>query len=168
MISFSEESEEVLYTSADITALGQGDMDFLKDRAENTARRRCRLCTHPNPSSALHEMLIVHAKGAYVRPHKHIGKAESHHVVEGTANALIFDNFGNVRQTINLGSHGSGKLFYYRMPAGIFHTLVITSEWFIFHETTTGPFDRNKTVFAPWSPDESEPEAVARYIARVL
>ena len=32
-------------------------------------------------------MLIVHPAGAYVRPHKHEGKSESTHVVEGDVDA---------------------------------------------------------------------------------
>jgi hypothetical protein len=36
----------------------------------------------------------------------------------------------------------------------------------VFHETTSGPFRREQTVFAPWSPD-ADPAAVAAYLADV-
>ncbi len=168
MHAFSEESAEVLYTNTDITSLTESDMEYLKERARQSPRQRCRLCTHVTPSSSLHEMLIVHAKGSYIRPHKHANKVESHHIIEGLATAVLFDDAGGVLQTINLGPHSSGHSFYYRMPADQFHTLIIMSDWFIFHETTTGPFDRSKTIFAPWSPDESDHQGIDKFLTCLI
>ena len=164
MFEYTEQNEEVLYTRARIAALGADDMAFVKARAARTSRRRCRICTHEDVDSPLHEMLIVHARGAYVRPHKHMDKAESHHIIEGTAQAVVFNDAGQVIDRIDLGTYGSGKTFYYRMPGDQFHSLVITSDWFVFHETTTGPFDREKTVFAPWAPEDEDQDAAQRFL----
>jgi cupin fold WbuC family metalloprotein len=167
MFEFTEENEEVLYAKAPIAALDADDLAFVKARAAATARRRCRVCTHENIASGLHEMLIVHAGGAYVRPHMHLDKAESHHVIEGNAEAIVFEDTGAVTERIDLGPYGSGKTFYYRMPPGRFHTLMITSEWFVFHETTTGPFERDKTRFASWAPEDDDLDAVRRFIESI-
>ena len=97
-------------------------------------------------------MLIVHEKGSWVPPHKHLGKDESIHVVEGSALLVSFTEEGEVSATVQLGQSG---VFYCRLPSGIYHTLLIDSDWLVFHETTLGPFDRSQTVFAPWAPTNS-------------
>ena len=40
---------------------------------------------------------------------------------------------------------------------------MIRSDFFVFHETTQGPFRREETVFAPWAPEETELAAVKEY-----
>ena len=61
------------------------------------------------PGDRLHEMLIVHQRGAYVRPHKHPGKMESTHVVKGLVDVVLFDDDGSVRRTIRMGDYASGN-----------------------------------------------------------
>ena len=60
-----------------------------------------------------------------------------------------------------------GKLCYYRMPDEVFHTILITSEWLVFHETTAGPFDPPRTAFPDWAPDGSDEAAAQTYMVRV-
>jgi len=164
MQNFREESQEVLYTTADIATLGDADIAALKERAAMNPRQRCRICTHPGATADLHGMLIVHGRDAYVRPHRHLGKAETLHVIEGTAELLVFDEDGAMSRTERLASVGAGNSFYYRMPEGVFHSLLITSDWLVFYESTTGPFDRTKTENAPWSPQDGDDEAVKDYM----
>jgi cupin fold WbuC family metalloprotein len=99
-------------------------------------------------------MLIIHARDAYVRPHKHIGKSESFHVVEGEADIIIFNQQGDIKEVVSMGDYSSGKNFYYRITDALYHTVMITSEILVFHESTNGPFVRSDTIFAPWSPEE--------------
>jgi cupin fold WbuC family metalloprotein len=98
-------------------------------------------------------MFIVHTKETYVRPHKHIGKAESFSVLEGEADLVLFEDDGTVRQIIRMGSPGSGQKFYHRLAAPVFHTLLIRSDILFFHEITQGPFLRGQTLFADWAPE---------------
>lgn len=119
----------------------------LKRIAAGNPRLRSRLCTHPDPSSGLHEMLIVHHREAYVRPHKHFGKPESFHLIEGTAQVVIFEDDGRIRDVLEMAPYGQGALCYYRMPEKVYHSILITSEWLVFHETTAGPFDPSAPHF---------------------
>ncbi len=112
-------------------------------------------------------MLIVHMAGAYGRPHKHLGRSESFHVVQGQGDVVIFDDAGVVRRVVSMGDFASGAMFYYRLSVPYYHTLLVHSETLVFLEVTTGPFDRKTTVFAPWSPPESEPAAVRDFLARL-
>jgi hypothetical protein len=34
--------------------------------------------------------------------------------------------------------------------------MLIRSQHFVFHEVTSGPYNKNDTIFAPWSPDEND------------
>ena len=158
------ESDEVLYTASRITPVRRADIEALEAKAAGNARRRVRLCAHESPASALHEMLIIHERDAYARPHKHVGKGESLHIVKGRVDLVLFTERGEIDEAIGLGDYASGKTFYVRLDEPIFHTFVIRSDVLVFHETTQGPFDRSATAFAPWAPDGSDPRDVERYM----
>jgi cupin fold WbuC family metalloprotein len=161
------QNPEVYYSDAAIVTADDNVIAELKRIAAQNPRLRSRLCTHPDPSSGLHEMLIVHHREAYVRPHKHFAKPESFHVIEGTARVVIFENDGAIRDVLDMAPYGQGKLCYYRMPDEVFHSIHITSEWLVFHETTSGPFDPSRTAFPDWAPDGSDAAATANYVARI-
>lgn len=149
-------SAEVLVADEPLVRLTGADIDTLKRKAGENARARVRLCAHPTVDDRLHEMFIVHQRDTYVRPHKHLGKTESAHIVDGLATWVIFDEAGRVTDTIRMGAYGSGLPFYYRMSRPSYHTLLIHSEWLVFHEITNGPFDPDQTVFAPWAPSNDD------------
>jgi cupin fold WbuC family metalloprotein len=156
---------EVLYSEAAITTTDRSDIDLFKQLSSRNPRRRVRLCAHDSPDDRLHEMLIVHERSAYVRPHKHPGKTESTHIIEGLVDVVIFDDNGRIERVISMGDYASGRKFYYRMAIPVFHTLIIRSDILVFHETTNGPFDRGDTVFAPWAPEDSEVHSVSLFMA---
>ena len=66
-----------------------------------------------------------------------------------------------------MGDYGSDRDFYYRMAEPLFHSVLVRSATVIFHETTNGPFRREDTEFAPWSPPETETDAVTRYVGEL-
>jgi cupin fold WbuC family metalloprotein len=168
MIATRPESPEVLYPAEDMILCEAADWEELKRLALANPRRRIRLCAHRSPSDTLHEMLIVHTRDAYVRPHKHVGRIESFLVLEGDVDVVLFDEAGNITNVIPMGAPASGKQFYLRMNTPTYHTLVIRSEVIVFHEATNGPFNRADTVFAPWSPDEANHGAIREYMTRLL
>lgn len=158
---------EVVFAADSIVQIAGADLTALKAEAAQNPRRRKRICAHPDSADRLHEMFIVHERGCYVRPHKHLGKCESLHVLEGTAEAVFFHEDGSVRDVVALGEYRSGDRFFYRVGEPVYHTLLITSPVFVFHETTSGPFRREETVFAPWAPTEDQPEAVVAFTRQV-
>jgi cupin fold WbuC family metalloprotein len=153
---FFMRSAEVFVPVDDMVAVDRADVAFFKGEAAKTVRRRTRLCAHADVEDAVHEMLIVHERDAYVRPHRHFGKSESFHVVEGQGTVLLFDEVGNVELAVELGDYASGRTFYFRIADARYHCLVITSPVMVFHECTKGPFRREETQFAPWSPPEED------------
>jgi cupin fold WbuC family metalloprotein len=149
-------NDEVLYTTENITKINKSDIDQLKILSRSNPRKRIRICTHPDIGDNIHEMIIIHASGAYITPHKHIGKSESFHIIEGVLLVVIFDEKGGIIEQIRMGDSESGLTFYYRLPANYFHTVVPQSELVVFHEVTNGPFVPEDTVFAPWAPSEED------------
>lgn len=140
------------------------DLAFLKEQAAETPRQRCRLCAHPASDDPLHEMLIIHGREAYVRPHRHIGRSESFQVIEGEATAVFFADDGSVDTAVSLAAPANGGAFYYRVPENTFHTLIIQSDWLVFYESTQGPFDPACCEFSDWAPDGSDDAAARTYI----
>src|ERR1051326_3060190 len=129
-------NDEVLIAEEAIVQLTNADIYCLKEASRKNNRQRIRICAHRTTADSVHEMFFVHAKGTYIRPHKHIGKSESMHVLEGIAQVVFFDDDGKIQRVITLGDYASRQSFYYRIADGLFHTLVISSDLFVFHEVT--------------------------------
>src|SRR5664280_1436409 len=96
-------NEEVLYADAPLSTLGRDDIEWLKTKALKTARQRIRICSHRDSGDLLHEMLIVHARDTYVRPHKHVNKDESFHVIAGEVDVVLFEENGALCKAIPHG-----------------------------------------------------------------
>lgn len=153
MLGLKKISDEVFYSEEVVSSIGEEEIHFLKRMAGRSKRGRCRICCHPDPSAQLHDMIVVHEKGCYVRPHAHPDKHESLMVIEGNADFMIFDAVGNLDQVIQIGDERFAKCFV-RTPPMTFHSLVIKSRYLVFHEATTGPFQKNASIFPCWSPKD--------------
>jgi cupin fold WbuC family metalloprotein len=156
---------EVAYSDGSFLSVGPEIVSVLKQAAARSPRKRCRLCFHAGPESAQQEMLIVMHRDSYVRPHRHFGKVETLMVVDGEADALIFDEAGHVTDNIPMTAPGAGGHFFYRMPTETFHTLRFKSEWFVFIETTIGPFTTASSEGAVWAPPETDPQVGNAFLA---
>lgn len=159
-------SDEVFQATGGVVQVRAADVAEVVRKGTTTARKRSRLCAHPGPDDALHEMLICLDRATYIRPHRHGKKAESFHVIEGELDVVFFHDDGGVREVVRMGPYQSGKAFYYRVMEPCYHTVVIHTPFVLFHETTTGPFNRADTEFAPWSPAEGDP-GVPAFVERV-
>lgn len=160
-------NDEVYVADEPVVKVARDGVETLKQLAGRTVRRRVRLCAHRQTEDALHEMLIVLQRGTYVRPHRHLNKSESFHVVEGALTVVLFTDAGEIRETIRMGNYASGREFYYRLAEPAYHTVLLESEQAVIHETTNGPFNRLETQFAPWSAAEEDAAGVARYQAEL-
>ena len=154
MIKIRRESAEVFYPDDDVIIIASADLQELKRQALLNPRRRIRLCAHHSSNDRVHEMFIVHTSDCYVRPHKHLGRAESMAILEGEVDVVLFHEDGSVRQVCQMGAPDSGRVFYQRLSEPIYHTLIIRTEFLVFHESTEGPFQRENTVFPDWAPAE--------------
>lgn len=146
------------------------DRDMLQtvqNRAREVSIRRARVCCHERTTDSPQEMLICLEPGSYIRPHRHHGRAESGLALEGVADAVFFDDNGNITETWPMGPMGSGLRFFYRIQQPVFHCLVVRNEPFIFHEVSTGPFEPDGTEYSPWSADAADADATAAYLSEL-
>ena len=160
-------NDEVLFASDSIVKIDAFDISELKYKAKQNPRKRIRICAHKDTKDSIHEMLIVHEKSCYVRPHKHANKTESFHIIEGKADIILFHEDGSIDQVILMGEITTGRKFYYRLPPFRFHTLLIHSDVLVFHEITNGPFRLEDTILGPWSPEDNNEHKVAEYLANL-
>jgi len=165
-VSIQAKSDEVFQAAGGIVRVTAADVAAVVGKGTTNARKRARLCAHPGPDDRLHEMLIVLDRGTYIRPHRHAGKCESFHIIEGELDVVVFHDDGPVRDVIRMGPFGSGRAFYYRIMEPCYHSVLINSRYALFHETTNGPFNRTDTEFAPWSPAEGDP-GVAAFVEKI-
>ena len=157
-------NEEVIFVEGGTVAVERQEIELLKRKAEVTQRKRIRLCAHQHVDEKLHEMFIVHTRDTYVRPHKHLNKIESFHVIEGSVDLIMFDEAGTITEILQMGDYQSGRPFYHRLSDPCYHTLLITSDVLVFHETTGGPFRSSDNIFAPWAPDGSDDARATEYM----
>ena len=77
---------------------------------------------------------------------------------------IIFDEYGEINDVIKLGEKASGRNYYYKLSESKFHTLIIHSDILVMHEITNGPFEQDQSVYASFSPEEDDAEAVIQFI----
>ena len=167
-MQFTEVSAEVLVTTEPITWVTREDIGLLKAKAAMNPRQRIRLCAHMNLDDSVHEMLIVHTKSNFNQPHKHPNKSESFHIIEGELDIVIFDDAGQILETITLGEYSTDARFYWRLSESNYHMVIPRSDVVVFHEITSGPFDRATSfVPAPWSPEDQDNAGQEMFMAQL-
>jgi glucose-6-phosphate isomerase len=160
---------EAEFNTEPIREVDAATIDALKRRTDESPRGRYRLCLHRDTDHPVQEMVIVCDRGTYFRPHRHPQiKGESLHMIEGELTVFFFDDSGKVIRTVELGAPGAGKTFYYRQDGNLWHLHVPRTDRVVFHETRTGPFNRDAdNEYAPWSPEESDTTAVHAFLTKI-
>ena len=167
-LNVTELNEEVFFNRDPIATVQRNDIEWLKAKALRNKRKRIRLCTHRSTEDAIHEMLIVHTRGAYLQPHKHPNKTVSYHMIEGNLDLVIFDDRGTIARVIKMGGYSSGNAFYWRLAESEYYSVIPRSETVVFNEVVNGPWERETSyVAAPWSPDEGDGPAAEVSLTRL-
>ncbi len=161
------ENDEVFYIKGDTVSINERDIAGLIEKAGLNPRKRARICMHGHVGHRLHEMIIVHHRGVYVRPHYHMDKTESFHILAGDADIVLFNEEGKVSAVIPVGAYGTDQTFYCRLPEGCHHSMIVHSEIFVVHEITGGPFRREQTFFPDWAPPENDHAGIERFFRQV-
>jgi cupin fold WbuC family metalloprotein len=164
----AEMGEGIYYSAHPLPVADRRVIEFLKQIAQSTSRRRARFCAHPSADSDQHDMLIVGHRDTYIAPHRHLDKSETFVVIEGAVDIILFDERGQVSDVIAMGPPSSGKPFFYRMPPRQFHSLSINSDLLVFLESTKGPFRASDCENAAWAPGPHDADRGKAYITSVL
>ena len=148
--------------------IGPDTIAWLKRTADAEGVDSARICIHGDRNDAFHQMIIVQRRGVYCRPHKHLEKAEGHHIIDGRLASIVFDDDGRISDIARLGH----DCLIYRIEAGQYHMVYPISDWCIYHETKPGPFrpDRD-AIFPGWAPpadDEAGRRRLLRDVERAI
>jgi cupin fold WbuC family metalloprotein len=164
LIGLQKINDLVLAATDPVVAFSKTENAYLQQELSSRGLDRLRICAHKTGEDRLHEMLMVFSGSTYVRPSLHVDKEESLYFLEGLGTYVFFDDQGRRTRSVPLGPAGSGRSFYCRVPANTYHSLLVESETVLVKETTSGPFRRSDTQFAPWSPDGADPVAARQYV----
>jgi cupin fold WbuC family metalloprotein len=129
-------------------------VEFLKRAAASSPKHSARLCMHRSPDDPTHEMLIALSRDIVVRPHRHVGKSESYHIVEGALDLIVFDDAGEPESVVSLATPEHGLAFHHRLNEPKWHSLIVKTAFAVFVETTTGPFVPGRAEYADFAPAE--------------
>lgn len=158
-----KETDEALFNTEALLQVDCGMIAKLKTLAERSPTRRFRLCLHQSTEEAVQEMIVVHCRENYSRPHAHRVPL-TYLVLDGALRVLLFDDSGAVTHSIDLSPFGSGNPFALRIEPERWYMPVCMTSQVVFFETKTGPFRRDATnVWAPWSPAEDDTAGIAAY-----
>ncbi len=163
-----QQSPEVFLAEGPIATIGAEDIEVLRQAVRKTPKRRVRINAHPGSDDELHEMIIAIEPGSYIRPHKHPGKSEAFHIIEGQVDIVVFSEAGEVERIVSLAAKGGRHPFYYRMSTPHFHTLIIRSDLLVVHEITNGPFLPTGTIYAAFAPEEGDTASAAVFQANLV
>ncbi|KKS97794.1 MAG: hypothetical protein UV73_C0005G0071 [Candidatus Gottesmanbacteria bacterium GW2011_GWA2_43_14] len=109
-----------------------------------------RICLHRNTDEHLHQMIILHHKGIYRRPQKHIYRDEAYQIIAGRMVLFLFDAKGNVNNAEILAKNGN---FICRIGRGFWHLTIPLTAYVIFQEIKSGKFNRSlDAVYPSWAP----------------
>jgi cupin fold WbuC family metalloprotein len=131
-------------------------IDCVKRSAQSAILRRARLNLHLSTDDQVQEMLIAFCKDSLNAPHRHIGKSESIHVIEGRVLVVFFHEDGTVSRRIVLGPFGTRLPHIYRLASPEWHTVVPLDELVVIHEVTSGPFQQLKDDSPLWIPEDTQ------------
>jgi cupin fold WbuC family metalloprotein len=168
MRGFMRQGPGVLVADADPVCVGADALSALREEARTAPRKRARICAHRGAGDAVQEMIIAFTEESYVAPHRHLGKSESFHIVEGEADVVLFDERGDVLRVIRMGPPGSGRTWFYRISEPVYHTVIVRSPMLVLHEAASGPFVPCAPCGAPFAPPESDEEGSRRYRRELL
>ena len=83
----------VIRNNQDTIYIDKKKLEELKILAQNDPNKRARICLHKNDEEMVQEMIIAFCKDSYIRPHRHIDKSESYHIIEGRIEIIFYNDF---------------------------------------------------------------------------
>tara|TARA_B100001250_G_scaffold413969_1_gene450012 strand:+ start:2314 stop:2814 length:501 start_codon:yes stop_codon:yes gene_type:complete len=159
----------IIQNKKDLIFYNKNIVRKIKELADKTNNKRARVNIHKSLKSKTNEMIIALKKGSYIRPHIHPNsKSESYHVIKGKMNVYVFSKSGKKIKIIKMGDYNSKLNFYYRMNKGYFHLPIAVSNWCVYHEVYSGPFEKDKDVkYATWSPKENNKKIINKFLKKI-
>lgn len=160
----------IYFNTADYFELNKEVVEFLEKITFEEKIDSVRICLHKTNNDLVHQMIILHKKGKYVRPHKHIRKNVSYHMIKGELLFFLMDDTGKVLHREKIVSDVNSDFnFGFRIKKDQYYFVYPLSEYTIFHEIITGPFNGvDDNIFPDWAPVPGDVEEELNFIEHIL
>jgi cupin fold WbuC family metalloprotein len=148
---FEKISETVYRSSRQLVTVNAKQLAPIIEAAKKSPLKRARLCCHSGQEEKLQEMFIALASGVRIEESVHLRKDESLTVIDGQGTYYFPNEDGSLRETIELSPYNSctpqNSAFFARINRYVPHKIVVSSDYLLIHESTTGPFYKNDTDY---------------------
>lgn len=142
----------VIQNNQDFISIDFSMIEKTKELAKTAKLRRARINLHHNYGDMVQEMIIVLCQNSMIMPHRHVGKTESLHAIQGRAKVFFFDDTGKVNRIFCLGDINTSLPVLYRISSPEWHTIIPLDEFFVVHEISEGPYDEIHNSYPEWGP----------------
>lgn len=146
------------------------DLSLIKNtlqKARESGRKRAIHCLH-NPEERVQRMVNACLYDTYITPHKHENpdKLEIFSILKGIVAILIFDDNGDILDSVILDENGSTRIV--EIPPKTWHSFVVLSSEAVLYEVIDGKYDpKTHKKFAPWALKEEGIEENKKYLGRI-
>lgn len=144
-------------------------LDAVSQKAKENHRLRMNYNFHASMDEPVQRLLNALEPQTYLPPHRHLHakKQEIFTVLRGAVLTFLFDDQGNITQTIEInpakGTYGM------EIEPDIWHSFVVLESNTVIYEIKEGPFSPIAPEdMAPWAPKPEETEAAQKYICNLL
>ena len=108
--SFASLNNAVMAAEGAVTTISRVELNLLRKLATAQREKKARILLHGDSGHSLHEMLITHSNGSYIRPHINESSAKSFLVLEGEmmsfslmiAEEYLIDTFLGPRKVVEM------------------------------------------------------------------
>jgi 8-oxo-dGTP diphosphatase len=144
-----KKNDRIFYARENPCCLSRQQMFLLKALAEMRNVQVFRVCLHTDDQCDIHEMLMVHTVAGAVGPLKQNKTSLSYHVLEGALTVTQHDEAGLAFRDYLLGESPSSepRNLSLRLKASEYRTIRSTSQFSIFLEVASGPFQDSDTIW---------------------
>ncbi|OGV58744.1 MAG: hypothetical protein A2X49_00430 [Lentisphaerae bacterium GWF2_52_8] len=147
--------------------LGKEFFAELSAKATAAPRKRAHFNLHKSVEEDFHRLCIAAEPDTYIRPHRHSRKEawELLVILKGTADVLIFDDNGTLKERVTLSESGAERAI--EIDQNTFHGFIPHEKGSIVLEVKRGPYLPTQELdFGAWSPPEGD-EKVPQFLARL-
>ena len=125
----------------------------IKKKNNKKKLNKFKICLHKDENYPVQEMINFSYGFNYNRPHKHLlNKNESYHIIEGGMEIYLISEKNKIIKKIKIEKKKNKFPPIFKLNKPIFHFIVPSTDWLIYHEVTTGPWKKKFIKYADFSP----------------